>query len=42
MFIGSYGHLILMSPCHFGRPIITRAHDFVKGARTEKILAQGA
>jgi len=31
-----------MSPCHFGRPIITRALVFVKGARPQKILAQGA
>jgi hypothetical protein len=31
--------LILMRPCRLGRRIIARARVFVKGVRTEKLLA---
>jgi hypothetical protein len=39
LFLGSYDVFNRLMPCGLGRRIIARARVFVKGARTEKLLA---
>jgi hypothetical protein len=39
IFLGSYDVFNRLMPCGLGRRIIARARVFVKGARTEKLLA---